>query len=502
MIVVIDFGSQYTQLIARRIRELKVYSEIISCSDDFSALKDKNVEGIILSGGPGSVYDVPTDNYRRILSFGLPTLGICYGMQLAAQILGGKVHRSKTQEYGLAYLTRRKNILFTDVPRHSRVWMSHGDTVVRVPPGARVIGATETTPIAAFHAGHFYGLQFHPEVRHTEYGQQIIDNYLFKICRARKTWSMHRLVDEEVTHIRETVGRDRAICAISGGIDSTVAATIAARAMGKNLIGVFVDNGVLRMNEREEVMENLRPIINLRVVDARARFLSKLRNVRDAEKKRKIIGHEFIRIFEAEARRASNVKYLVQGTLYPDVIESGRGIGPADVIKSHHNVGGLPKKMRLKIIEPLRMLFKDEVRVIAKYLKLPRSFIERKPFPGPGLAVRIVGAVNPLRLRMLRQADRILLEEAHQLEDYQDIWQIFTVLLPLGSVGVMGDKRTYDSVCAIRAVYSDDGMTADWVRLPHAFLNRVARRIVNEVKGINRVVFDITSKPPATIEWE
>ncbi|KPK62937.1 GMP synthase [candidate division WOR_3 bacterium SM23_42] len=502
MIVVIDFGSQYTQLIARRIRELKVYSEIISCSDDFSALKDKNVEGIILSGGPGSVYDVPTDNYRRILSFGLPTLGICYGMQLAAQILGGKVHRSKTQEYGLAYLTRRKNILFTDVPRHSRVWMSHGDTVVRVPPGARVIGATETTPIAAFHAGHFYGLQFHPEVRHTEYGQQIIDNYLFKICRARKTWSMHRLVDEEVTHIRETVGRDRAICAISGGIDSTVAATIAARAMGKNLIGVFVDNGVLRMNEREEVMENLRTIINLRVVDARARFLSKLRNVRDAEKKRKIIGHEFIRIFEAEARRASNVKYLVQGTLYPDVIESGRGIGPADVIKSHHNVGGLPKKMRLKIIEPLRMLFKDEVRVIAKYLKLPRSFIERKPFPGPGLAVRIVGAVNPLRLRMLRQADRILLEEAHQLEDYQDIWQIFTVLLPLGSVGVMGDKRTYDSVCAIRAVYSDDGMTADWVRLPHAFLNRVARRIVNEVKGINRVVFDITSKPPATIEWE
>jgi len=502
MIVVIDFGSQYTQLIARRIRELKVYSEIISCSDDFSALKDKNVEGIILSGGPGSVYDVPTDNYRRILSFGLPTLGICYGMQLAAQILGGKVHRSKTQEYGLAYLTRRKNILFTDVPRHSRVWMSHGDTVVRVPPGARVIGATETTPIAAFHAGHFYGLQFHPEVRHTEYGQQIINNYLFKICRARKTWSMHRLVDEEVTHIRETVGRDRAICAISGGIDSTVAATIAARAMGKNLIGVFVDNGVLRMNEREEVMENLRPIINLRVVDARARFLSKLRNVRDAEKKRKIIGHEFIRIFEAEARRASNVKYLVQGTLYPDVIESGRGIGPADVIKSHHNVGGLPKKMRLKIIEPLRTLFKDEVRVIAKYLKLPRSFIERKPFPGPGLAVRIVGAVNPLRLRMLRQADRILLEEAHQLEDYQDIWQIFTVLLPLGSVGVMGDKRTYDSVCAIRAVYSDDGMTADWVRLPHAFLNRVARRIVNEVKGINRVVFDITSKPPATIEWE
>jgi GMP synthase (glutamine-hydrolysing) len=502
MIVVIDFGSQYTQLIARRIRELKVYSEIISCSDDFSALEDKNVEGIILSGGPGSVYDVPTENYRRILSFGLPTLGICYGMQLAAQILGGKVRRSKAQEYGLAYLTRRKNILFTDIPRRSRVWMSHGDTVVRVPPGARVIGATETTPNAAFHVGHFYGLQFHPEVRHTQYGQQIIDNYLFKICRARKTWSMHRLVDQEVARIRETVGRDRAICAISGGIDSTVAATIAARAMGKNLIGVFVDNGVLRMNEREEVMENLRPIINLRVVDARARFLSKLRNVKDAEKKRKIIGHEFIRIFEAEARRASNVKYLVQGTLYPDVIESGCGIGPADVIKSHHNVGGLPKKMRLKIIEPLRMLFKDEVRVIAKYLKLPCSFIERKPFPGPGLAVRIVGAVNPLRLRMLRQADSILLEEAHQLEDYQDIWQIFAVLLPLGSVGVMGDKRTCDSVCAIRAVYSDDGMTADWVRLPHAFLNRVARRVVNEVKGINRVVFDITSKPPATIEWE
>jgi GMP synthase (glutamine-hydrolysing) len=380
--------------------------------------------------------------------------------------------------------------------------MSHGDVVVKAPRSGRVIGSTETTRVAALQMGTFYGLQFHPEVRHTQYGQRIIANFVSKICSARKTWSMRRFVDEEVLRIKKTVGRDRALCAISGGIDSTVAGTIAARALGKNLVGVFVDNGLLRVNEREEVKKSLRAIVNLRVIDARTRFLSRLAGINDAEKKRKIIGHEFIRIFEAEARSVRNVKYLIQGTLYPDVIESGKGIGPAEVIKTHHNVGGLPKKMHLRIIEPLRMLFKDEVRSIAKYLKLPRSFIERKPFPGPGLAVRIVGVVNHARLEMLRRADQIILEEAHKLKDYRDIWQIFAVLLPLGSVGVMGDKRTYDSVCAIRAVSSDDGMTADWVRLPHDFLNRVARRIVNEVNGINRVVFDITSKPPATIEWE
>ncbi len=502
MIVVVDFGSQYTQLIARRIRECKVYSEIVGCFADLSLLHDKKVEGIVLSGGPGSVYEVDTNDYRDIFSETTPILGICYGMQLAAQVLGGKVRKTTTREYGLASLSRRPNPLFAGVPRRFNVWMSHGDVVVRAPKHARVIASTETTPIAALHMGRFYGLQFHPEVRHTQYGQRIIENFVTKICKARKTWSMRRFVEEEVIRIRNTVGNDRALCAISGGIDSTVAGTIAARALGQNLVGVFVDNGLLRMNERAEVKTNLSKIINLRVVDARRRFLSRLKGVRDAEKKRKVIGHEFIRIFEAEARKVRNVKYLVQGTLYPDVIESGKGIGPADVIKSHHNVGGLPEKMHLKIIEPLRMLFKDEVRTIAKYLKLPRSFIERKPFPGPGLAVRIVGVVDEARLETLRQADQIILDEAQRLKGYRDIWQIFAVLLPLGSVGVMGDKRTYDWVCALRAVSSDDGMTADWVRLPHVFLNRVARRIVNEVNGINRVVFDITSKPPATIEWE
>ena len=502
MIAVVDFGSQYTQLIARRIRECRVYSEIVSCRADLSRLANADVEGIVLSGGPGSVRALNTSMYRPLFDSSVPILGICYGMQLAAQLLGGRVKKGKIQEYGLAHLSHRKSLLFQDVPRRIRVWMSHGDTVIAAPPTASVIGATETTRIAAFEYKDFYGLQFHPEVRHTEYGIHIINNFVARICQARKTWTMRRFVDEEIRRIRQIVGRDRAICAISGGVDSTVAATIAARALGKKLIGVFVDNGVLRMHEREEVRESLGRIINLRVVNARRRFLNRLAGVRSAEKKRKIIGHEFIRIFEHEARRATKVKYLVQGTLYPDVIESGRGIGPADVIKTHHNVGGLPAKMRLKIIEPLRMLFKDEVRAIARHLKLPSRYIERKPFPGPGLAVRIIGAVNESRLEILRGADQILSEEAERLKNYHDIWQIFAVLLPLGSVGVMGDRRTFDAVCAIRAVYSDDGMTADWVRLPHDFLDRVARRIVNEVKGINRVVFDITSKPPATIEWE
>jgi GMP synthase (glutamine-hydrolysing) len=502
MITVVDFGSQYTQLIARRIRECRVYSEIISCRADLSVLMDKGVEGIVLSGGPGSVYRLNIRVYRHLFSLPVPILGICYGMQLAAQILGGRVKKGKTQEYGLAHLTHHRSPLFYGIPRRMRVWMSHGDVVIAAPPQARLIAETRTTRIAAFQLGELYGLQFHPEVSHTQYGAQIIDNFVSRICQARKNWTMRRFVDEEVARIKKTVGRDKAICAISGGVDSTVAATIAARALGRKLIGVFVDNGVLRMHEGEEVKENLGRIMNLRVVNARQRFLNRLANVRNAEKKRKIIGHEFIKIFETEARRAPKVKYLVQGTLYPDVIESGRGIGPADVIKTHHNVGGLPERMKLKIIEPLRMLFKDEVRAIARYLKLPPQYIERKPFPGPGLAVRIIGAVNQSRLEILREADQILSEEAGRLKNYRDIWQIFAVLLPLGSVGVMGDRRTYDSVCAIRAVYSDDGMTADWVKLPHCFLDRVARRIVNEVKGINRVVFDITSKPPATIEWE
>jgi len=502
MIAVIDFGSQYTQLITRRIRECKVYSEIYSCSVGASELPRENLEGIILSGGPGSVYRAQTRTYRHFFKNDIPILGICYGMQLAAEILGGKVRYSKTREYGHARITTRTSTLFSGIPKKFTVWMSHGDTVVEVPPDAKIIASTETTPIAAFKLKNVYGLQFHPEVHHTQHGREIINNFLRKICHAQKTWSMEKFVDEEIMRIRKKVKQERVICAISGGVDSTVAAVLTSRAVKKNLIGIFVDNGLLRMNEREEVKRNLKRYMNLKIIDARRRFLSQLKNVKNPERKRKIIGHEFIKIFESEAKRIKDAKYLVQGTLYPDVIESGHGVGPSAVIKSHHNVGGLPRRMRLKIIEPLRLLFKDEVRKIAEILGLPPAFVERKPFPGPGLAVRIVGPLTEARLHMLREADRILLEEARTLKNYKNIWQIFAVLLPLGSVGVMGDKRTYDSVCAIRAVYSEDGMTADWVRLPQEFLARVSRRITNEVNGINRVVYDITTKPPSTIEWE
>jgi GMP synthase (glutamine-hydrolysing) len=423
-------------------------------------------------------------------------------MQLAASLYGGKVTHSQKREYGYARITVSKSPLFEKVPRSFRAWMSHGDSVVNLPQGARRIARTRTTPIAGFSMEKVYAVQFHPEVRHTQHGKRIIHNFLTNICHAPKTWSMVRFVNREVIKIREMVGKDRVLCAVSGGIDSTVAAALATKAVGNRLVSIFVDNGLLRHDERKEVENTVGKHVNLRVVDARTRFLDRLKNVRDPERKRKIIGREFIHVFETEARKIEGIKYLVQGTLYPDVIESGEGIGPSAVIKSHHNVGGLPKRMRFKVIEPLRLLFKDEVRKIGKVLGLPALFIDRKPFPGPGLAVRIVGAVNEDRLRMLRKADRILLEEARTLKNYRSIWQIFAVLLPLGSVGVMGDQRTYDAVCAIRAVRSDDGMTADWVRLPHAFLARVSNRITNEIKGINRTVFDITSKPPSTIEWE
>jgi GMP synthase (glutamine-hydrolysing) len=503
MIAVIDFGSQYTQLITRRIRECHVYSEIFSCFTDLRDIYARvRPEGFVLSGGPGSVYEAQTNTFKHFFNLDVPVLGICYGMQLAAALLGGKVQYREKREYGYACLNTKEHPLFSGLPRTFNVWMSHGDAVVKIPPGARVIASTDTTPIAAFQLNDFYGLQFHPEVRHTQYGLRILGNFLAKICRVKKTWSMRTFVDDEVTKIRDTVKDKKVICAVSGGIDSTVAAVLTTKAIGRNLIGIFVDNGLLRLNEREEVREHVQPFINLRIMNAKKQFLDRLLNAKDPEEKRKIIGREFIKIFESEARKIKHVEFLVQGTLYPDVIESGKGIGPSAVIKSHHNVGGLPTRMRLRIIEPLRLLFKDEVRQIARFLGLPQRFIERKPFPGPGLAVRIVGPVTETRLHMLREADRILLEEAETLKRYKHIWQIFAVLLPLGSVGVMGDRRTYDSVCAIRAVHSDDGMTADWARLPHAFLARVSRRITNEVKGINRVVYDITSKPPSTIEWE
>lgn len=502
MIAVIDFGSQYTQLIARRIRECRVYSEIFSCLDSHDKFLKRNVSGLILSGGPGSVYRIDDRAYQRLFRSGIPILGICYGMQLAASILGGTVRQVQKHEYGHAQITVKRSPLFETLPRTFRVWMSHGDSVVRLPGTADLIARTETTPIAGLSSGHIYAVQFHPEVRHTQHGMMIIKNFLTRICHAPRNWSMSRFVNQEIGRIKEVAGKDKVLCAVSGGIDSTVAAALATKAVGKRLNSIFVDNGLLRQNERKEVMRTIGKHVNLRIIDARDRFLSCLANVKDPERKRKIIGREFIRVFDAEAKRIKGVRYLIQGTLYPDVIESGRGIGPSAVIKSHHNVGGLPKRMRLRIIEPLRMLFKDEVRKIAKVLGLPQSFIDRKPFPGPGLAVRIAGSVTQERLRMLRQADHILLEEASQLRNYRAIWQIFAVLLPLGSVGVMGDQRTYDAVCAIRAVRSDDGMTADWVRMPHAFLARVSSRITNEIKGINRIVFDITSKPPSTIEWE
>ncbi len=502
MIAVIDFGSQYTQLIARRVRECGVYSEIFSCASKPNEILKNAPQGLILSGGPGSVYQIHTAAYKTILSIPIPILGICYGMQLAAELYGGKVRKSRKREYGHAQVTTLGSPIFANLPRKFNVWMSHGDSVTRIPDNARIIASTDTTPIAAFRLKNFYGLQFHPEVHHTRFGRRIINNFLTLICHAEKTWSMTRFVDSQVKSIRQVIGSDKVICAVSGGIDSTVAAALTTKAIGKNLVGIFVDNGLLRTNERKEVAESIRPYINLKVINAKEQFLAKLAKVKNPEIKRKIIGHEFIKIFEAEAKKIAGVKYLVQGTLYPDVIESGQGIGPSAIIKSHHNVGGLPKVMKLKIVEPLRMLFKDEVRRIGQVLDLPRDFIERKPFPGPGLAVRILGEVTARRLQILRAADQILEQEARKLKKYDDIWQIFCVLLPLGSVGVMGDKRTYHAVCAIRAVGSEDGMTADWIRLPEKFLATVARRITNEVKGINRVVFDITSKPPATIEWE
>jgi GMP synthase (glutamine-hydrolysing) len=502
MIAVIDFGSQYTQLIARRVRECKVYSEIYSHLIDIDELADKDIEGLIFSGGPGSVYQKRFYLSRDFLDLGLPVLGICYGMQLTAQMLGGVVKHSKTREYGHAVITTKAVPLFKKLPSRFNVWMSHGDSVESLPSGAQIIAQTKATPIAGFKLRNIYGLQFHPEVHHTQYGTKIINNFVTSVCKAKKVWSMDKFIDEQVDNIKQTVGRNKVMCAVSGGVDSTVAAALTAKAVGKNFIGIFVDNGLLRYREKEEVVQTIGSRINLKVINAKRKFLSKLADVKNPERKRKIIGREFIRIFELEARKIKNVKFLVQGTLYPDVIESGKGIGPSAVIKSHHNVGGLPRKMRLQVIEPLRLLFKDEVRKLGRLLKLPASFIERKPFPGPGFAVRIIGSVTEKRLNILRQADRILIAEASKLKMYSDIWQIFAVLLPLGSVGVMGDKRTYDSVCAIRAVCSEDGMTADWVRLPPEFLGRVARRIANEVKGINRVVFDITSKPPATIEWE
>ena len=506
-VVVLDFGSQYTQLIARRIRELQVYAVIVPCNIPFDDLVRMDPQALILSGGPSSVYDPASPLCdERVLKLNLPVLGICYGLQWMAYRLGGKVEPAGRREYGFAELEiMPSSRLLAGFPATLKVWNSHGDHVVEVPPGFVITGRTQNA-ISVFEnpEARMYALEFHPEVRHTTRGREILQRFIADVAGIKPNWFPGSFIEQTVQKVREEVGDKHALCALSGGVDSAVAATLVGRALGDRLTCVFVDNGLLRKDEFAKVSGKLREQAHLQVktVDASERFLTRLAGVTDPERKRKIIGEEFIRVFESEARALGDVEFLVQGTLYPDVIESVSVKGPAATIKSHHNVGGLPSDLKFKLIEPLRELFKDEVRTVGRELGLDESLVGRQPFPGPGLAVRIVGEVTPDRLRMVREADAIVQEEVKTQGFYDKLWQSFAVLLPVSSVGVMGDARTYASTVAIRAVESEDGMTADWAQLPPTLLQRMATRIVNEVKGVNRVVFDITSKPPGTIEWE
>ncbi|MCG6551882.1 MAG: glutamine-hydrolyzing GMP synthase [Candidatus Magnetominusculus sp. LBB02] len=507
-ILVLDFGSQYTQLIARRIRERKVYSEILPYNATIEKIRAFNAKGIVLSGGPASIYehDAPVVD-KSIFDLGVPVLGICYGMQLICHLLGGEVQRAQRREYGRAALNIDNSAgLLEGLSKGSVVWMSHGDSVKTLPGGFESIAHTSNSPYAAIADGkrRLYALQFHPEVAHTEEGAKILDNFVHYICKCSAKWQMSSFIEYEVAAVREKVGSGNVVCALSGGVDSSVAAVLIHKAIGQRLHCIFVDNGLLRKNEKAKVIETFQRHYNLNliVVDAQLRFLDKLKGVTDPEQKRKIIGREFIAVFEEEANKLGGVDYLVQGTLYPDVIESVSFKGPSATIKSHHNVGGLPEVMKLKLIEPLRELFKDEVREIGVELGLPDEICYRQPFPGPGLAIRCIGELSADRLEILREADAIVLEEIKSAGLYREIWQSFAVLLPLRTVGVMGDERTYDYTIAMRAVNSVDGMTADWARVPYETLAIISNRIINEVKGVNRVVFDITSKPPGTIEWE
>ena len=508
-ILILDFGSQYTQLIARRVREAKVYCEIFPFNAGLDKVKAFRPKGLILSGGPSSVYDSGAPLIGKAhLELGVPVLGICYGMQLLTHILGGQVAKSQKREYGRADLNLHQGEgLFSGIGAGGKavVWMSHGDRIERMPEGFHASAHTDNSPTAAMadHARKYYGVQFHPEVVHTPEGTKILRNFVYDICKCTPSWTMASFVDFAVGEIRKTVGDRQVICALSGGVDSSVAAVLVNKAVGKQLTSIFVNNGVLRKNEAERVQQMFKDMgLNLKYVDASALFMDKFKGVEDPEKKRKIIGMTFIEIFEQAAKDVGGAEFLVQGTLYPDVIESVSFKGPSAVIKSHHNVGGLPEKMKLKLVEPLRELFKDEVRAIGRELKMPDEIIDRQPFPGPGLAIRILGEVSEPRLAILREADFIVLEEIKKAGLYKEIWQSFAVLLPIKTVGVMGDERTYENVVAIRAVTSQDGMTADWVKLPYDLLGVLSNRIINEVKGVNRVVFDISSKPPSTIEWE
>ncbi len=508
--LIVDFGSQYTQLIARKIRELGVYSEIVPFNAAFDTIRSYRPKGIILSGGPRSVYSekAPVID-KKLFDLDIPVLGICYGLQLTAFLLGGRVARAEEREYGRALLhILYPERLLADIETKKPfvVWMSHGDRLEKLPPGFRVLADTESCTYAAIANSrrNIYGVQFHPEVTHTENGKKILNNFLARICGFKKNWSVGSFIGRKVEEIRNRVGDKKVICALSGGVDSSVVACLLGKAIKKNTKAVFIDNGLLRKNEAEDVKRSLNAGFNFELitVDAGKRFLQSLDGVTDPEKKRKVIGNEFMQVFEEKAGELGDLKYLAQGTLYPDVIESVSFKGPSATIKSHHNVGGLPEKMKLELIEPLRELFKDEVRELGRLLGLPESIVGRHPFPGPGLSVRIIGEITEQRLKVLQEADEIVIDEIRKAGLYHDVWQAFAVLLPIKSVGVMGDERTYENVCVVRAVHSVDGMTADWFRIPYDVLAAISTRIIGEVKGINRVVYDISSKPPSTIEWE
>ncbi len=507
LILILDFGSQYTQLIARRVREMHVYCEIHPCNVAFEKLKVRNIKGIILSGGPASVLEPGApDADHRFFDLKIPVLGVCYGMQLVGRHFGGCLVRSESREYGRAIVEADvSTALFHNLPAKSTVWMSHGDTIKTLPPGFVVTASTSDVAVAAMdnEAAAIYCLQFHPEVVHTEHGRTILHNFLFDICHISGDWTMTSFVERTVADIRNRVGNSKVVLGISGGVDSAVAGLLLRRAIGDRLVAVFVDNGLLRQNEENEVLEALDHLdLHVVRVDAAEQFLDQLKGVTDPEQKRKIIGRIFIEVFESEATRYGDIKYLAQGTLYPDVIESVSFKGPSATIKSHHNVGGLPDKMHLELIEPLRELFKDEVREIGSQLGLAHHILGRHPFPGPGLAVRVLGEITPERLSILRKVDAIFIDLLRKRDLYDEIWQAFSTLLPIKTVGVMGDERTYDYVVALRAVTSMDGMTADWAKIPHEVLGEASNLIINNVKGVNRVVYDISSKPPATIEWE